>query len=83
MATKSKTARASKASKAKGAKVAKADGARIPLKAICSELGLDPKASRVKLRRARRVDGSLAFHARGSRWDLTKSEAAEVRAILG
>lgn len=67
----------------------KASGGLIPLKKICAELGVDPKKSRVKLRRAwRRTDdkgrseGNVAFHSKGARWDLTKSEAAEVRAIL-
>lgn len=75
--------------KTKGKKVARKSAGRIPLKRICADLGLDPKRSRVRLRRAwRRTDekgkaeGNLAFHERNSRWDLTKSEAAEVRAIL-
>lgn len=81
-----KGTRAATAAK-RASKPAKADGARIPLKKICAELGLDPKASRVRLRRAWRRGGSegaenLGFHSKGSRWDLTKKEAAEVRAIL-
>lgn len=84
------------ARKARGAKaatkIAKTETARaglIPLKKICSDLGLDPKASRVRLRRAwRRVgengkpEGNVEFHSKGARWDLTASEAKEVRAIL-
>lgn len=77
----------------KRAKIAAKETSRaglIPLKKICAELGLDPKASRVRLRRAwRKVDektkkpeGNVAFHAKGQRWDLTKAEAAEVREIL-
>lgn len=67
---------------------AASDG-RIPLKKIAAELGIDPKRARVKLRRAwRRTDekgkteGNVAFHSKGGRWDLTASEAKEVRAIL-
>ena len=85
MKSKKRTKRAS----AKPAKTAKTSGGLIPLKKICAELGVDPKKSRVKLRRAwRRTDdkgrseGNVAFHSKGARWDLTKSEAAEVRAIL-
>jgi phage terminase small subunit len=58
-------------------------GATIPLKKICSELGLDPKASRVRLRRYLRSDEKgVAFHRIGSRWDLSPKEAKEVREFL-
>lgn len=58
-------------------------GATIPLKAICQELGLDPKASRVRLRRFLRSDEKgVAFHKMGSRWDLTPAQAKEVRSFL-
>lgn len=59
-------------------------GALIPLKKICAELGLDPKASRVRLRRAwrREEDPAVQFHSKGARWDLTPKEAKEVREIL-
>ena len=59
--------------------------ARIPLKKICSELGIEPKRARVKLRRVWRKDdesGAVSFHSKGSRWDLSAKEAKEVRAIL-
>lgn len=91
---KSKKGNGKRAGKAaKGAtKIAKTETSRaglIPLKKICSDLGLDPKASRVRLRRVwRKTDekgkpeGNVAFHTKGARWDLTKAEAAEVRAIL-
>lgn len=55
----------------------------IPLKAICQELGLDPKASRVRLRRYLRSDDKgVQFHKIGSRWDLTPGQAKEVRSFL-
>jgi hypothetical protein len=55
----------------------------IPLKKICQELGLDPKASRVRLRRfLRSEEKGVAFHKIGSRWDLTPKEAKEVKAFL-
>lgn len=69
----------------KGPKVARStDAGRIPLKKICQDLGLDPKRSRVRLRRAWRRDGegNVEFHSKGARWDLTPKEAKEVRAIL-
>lgn len=85
-----KSNRKGKGAKTSGAKATKiAAGGLIPLKRICADLGLDPKKSRVRLRRAwRRTDpkgrseGNVAFHEKGARWDLTKAEAAEVRAIL-
>jgi hypothetical protein len=76
-------------SKGKGAakratKPAKAE-ARIPLKKICADLGIEPKAARVKLRRIWRREESpgVSFHTKGSRWDLTPAQAKEVRAHLG
>jgi hypothetical protein len=59
--------------------------ARIPLKKICGDLGWEPKAARVKLRRAWRREGedNVSFHTKGARWDLTPREAKEVREILG
>lgn len=77
------TRAATAAKRAKAPKAASKDGT-IPLKAICQELGLDPKASRVRLRRAwrRDEDPAVQFHEKGQRWDLSKKEAAEVRAIL-
>ncbi len=71
------------ATAAKRAKVEAPKGT-IPLKAICQKLGLDPKASRVKLRRAwrRDEDPAVQFHSKGSRWDLSPKQAKEVEAIL-
>lgn len=61
---------------------AAAEGGRIPLKRICQKLDLDPKNARVRLRRAIR-NGDLSFRdVDGSRWDLTKREAAQVEKIL-
>lgn len=60
-------------------------GARIPLKRVCSDLGIEPKAARVKLRRAlRREDSPLsaALHSIGSRWDLTPAQVKIVKAEL-
>lgn len=65
-------------------KAADAGEGRIPLKKICADIGIEPKAARVKLRRAWRREGekNVSFHTKGARWDLTKREAAEVRALL-
>ena len=72
--------------KARTVPAAKANGAaRIPLKKICADLGIEPKRARVKLRRVWRKEneeGAVAFHSKGSRWDLSAKEAKEVRAIL-
>lgn len=69
---------------ATAAKRAAPEKGTVPLKKICQELGLDPKASRVKLRRAwrRDEDPAVQFHSKGARWDLTPKQAKEVRAIL-
>ena len=84
MKASSKKTTAKKGNGARKGKVSTTAEGRIPLKKICQELGLDPKRSRVKLRRAwRKTDEkNVAFHSKGGRWDLTKREAAEVRAIL-
>lgn len=70
----------------KGTRAATAEkraGGTIPLKKICQDLGLDPKASRVRLRRfLRSEDGGVAFHKIGSRWDLTPKQAKEVKTFL-
>ena len=70
--------------KATQPKTEKGTGARIPLKRVCADLGIEPKAARVKLRRAlRREEGAQAtFHSIGSRWDLTPAQAKEVKAVL-
>jgi hypothetical protein len=74
----------------KAAKKPAPSGGRIPLKVIVAETGFgdggpeSTKRARVKLRRVKYREGSddLTFHERGSRWDLTATEAKEVRAIL-
>ena len=60
-------------------------GALVPLKKICSDIGIDPKRARVKLRRVWRREDSpgVQFHEKGGRWDLTAAQAREVREILG
>ena len=50
---------------------------KIALKTICQELKLDPKAARVKLRRA-----SLGFHDSANRWEFTAAQADKVREVL-
>lgn len=57
-------------------------GVLIPLKKICQDLDLDPKASRVKLRRLTR-NGDLDIKEIGEgRWEFTPPQAKEVRARL-
>ena len=66
-------------------KAEKGSGARIPLKRVCSDLGIEPKAARVKLRRAlRREDSPLAsaLHSLGSRWELTPAQVKIVKSEL-
>jgi hypothetical protein len=59
----------------------KSNGKMIPLKAICAELDLDPKATRVKLRRL--IDkGEIDFHDHSSRWEFTPKQAREIREVL-
>lgn len=83
MKTKTKGATSAKRT-AKAATPAKTSAGLIPLKRICSDLGLDPKRSRVKLRRVWRREESpgVQFHKKNERWDLTPKQAKEVRAIL-
>jgi len=60
-----------------------ADG-RIPLKAICQKLDIDPKRARVVLRRRLRA-GELAggtHEIGGGRWNLTPAKAELVRETL-
>jgi hypothetical protein len=61
---------------------AKSNGKMIPLKTLCSQLDLDPKATRVKLRRMIAND-EIDFHPHSARWEFTPSQAKEVRAALG
>lgn len=50
---------------------------KIALKTLCQELKLDPKAARVKLRRAK-----LGFHDATNRWEFTATQADKVREVL-
>jgi len=56
-------------------------GKLIPLKRICEEMDLDPKATRVKLRRLA-AKGELEFHDHSQRWEFTPAQAKEIRAAL-
>lgn len=53
----------------------------ISLKKICSELDLDPKATRVKLRRMI-ANGDIDWHDHSARWEFSPKRAKEVRALL-
>ena len=53
------------------------NGNEIPLKRICAELGLDPKAARRKLRKVWRTKDSTLAHVLRDRWT-----GPELRAIL-
>jgi len=57
-------------------------GKLIPLKRICEEMDLDPKATRVKLRRLI-SKGEIDFHDHSQRWEFTPAQAKEIRAHLG
>jgi len=65
------------------AKEAKSNGSgkMIPLKAICADMELDPKATRVKLRRLIE-SGEIDFHDLSQRWEFTPSQAKEIRSHL-
>jgi ribosomal protein S25 len=66
--------------KTRVSKEVETDG-KIPLKTLCAQLGVDPKAARVKLRRLKE-DGELSFHDHSSRWEFTKAQAKQIRAAL-
>lgn len=72
-----------KATASKKKTVAKAEptGKLIPLKTICAELDLDPKATRVKLRRLI-AKGEIDWHDPNSRWEFTPARAKEIRSHL-
>jgi transcription initiation factor IIE alpha subunit len=57
------------------------DGKLIPLKKICEELDIDPKATRVKLRRLI-AKGTIDFHDASQRWEFTAAQAKEIRSHL-
>lgn len=58
-----------------------ASGKVIPLKTICKEMDLDPKATRVRLRRLI-AKGDIKWHDPSSRWEFTPARAKEIRAHL-
>lgn len=71
----------SKKKSAKRTQVEEPTGKMIPLKAICREMDLDPKATRVKLRRMI-AKGDIDWHDSNSRWEFSPKRAKEVRALL-
>lgn len=60
----------------KTAKTAPKSG-KIALKTICSQMKVEPKAARRKLRRS-----ELAFHDKRDRWTFTEAQATRVRELL-
>lgn len=50
---------------------------KVPLKAICAKMGIEPKAARRKLRRS-----ELGFHGLRDRWSFTPAQAEKVRELL-
>lgn len=76
-----KTAAVSKKKTQLRASAEESTGKLIPLKKICEELDLDPKATRVKLRRM--IDkGEIDWHDPNSRWEFSPKRAKEVRSLL-
>lgn len=53
---------------AKQAPVNGSDNSETPLKKICADLGIDPKAARRKLRKAWRQTDSTVKHVKRERW---------------
>mgnify|MGYP001617987817 CR=1 FL=1 len=60
---------------------AEPSGKLIPLKTICADLELDPKAARVKLRRLI-ANEEIDFHDHSSRWEFTPKQAKVIREHL-
>lgn len=56
-------------------------GKLIPLKTICAELDLDPKATRVRLRRLI-AKGEIDWHDPNARWEFTPARAKEIKQHL-
>lgn len=77
-----KTAPPSKKKTVLKAKEEKSSSKLIPLKTLCNELDLDPKATRVKLRRLI-AKGEIEFHDHSARWEFTPKQANQIRAALG
>lgn len=68
-------------SKKKTVQKAASTGKLIPLKVICAQMDLDPKATRVKLRRLI-AKGEIDWHDTNERWEFTPARAKEIRAHL-
>lgn len=56
-------------------------GKLIPLKKLCEKLDLDPKATRVKLRRLI-AKGDIEFHDHAARWEFTPAQAKQIEQAL-
>lgn len=56
-------------------------GKLVPLKALCADLELDPKATRVKLRRLI-AQGKIDFHDQSQRWEFTQAQVKEIKEYL-
>ena len=85
-ASKKKTARSSKKKPIRRQIEESSGSGRIPLKKICQQLDMDPKAARVKLRRLAR-NGELKFRDQddedhGSRWEFTPKQAEQIKEAL-
>ena len=62
-------------------KKASTKGKLVPLKALCADLELDPKATRVKLRRLI-AQGKIDFHDQSQRWEFTQAQVKEIKEYL-
>ncbi len=69
-----KVTKAAEAPKAEAA--APSDG-KIVLKSLCSQLKINPRIARRKLRKA-----GLAFHGHRDRWTFTEKQAEKVKEVL-
>lgn len=56
-------------------------GKLIPLKTICADMDLDPKATRVKLRRLI-AKGDIDWHDPNARWEFTPARAKQIKEHL-
>jgi hypothetical protein len=65
-----------KAAEAPKAEAAASDG-KIVLKSLCSQLKINPRIARRKLRKA-----GLAFHGHRDRWTFTEKQAEKVKEVL-
>jgi len=72
-----KVAKPAAKSSAKLTKPASDDG-KLPLKAICGKLKIEPRLARRKLRAAK-----LPFHDHRDRWNFTPKQAKQIEELLG